>query len=115
MDFTVVILDKHVSAYAGITWSEWKDSNRKQMRSEGDNWSKATLQGNDIWNALTKTDLSPSPGAMETEADTLYKVIAGPVEDADTEKDFVLNAGLIALITACVRSFTPIFPIIVLT
>ena len=71
----MVILNKHVSAYAGITWSEWKDSNRKQMRSEGDNWSKATLQGNDIWECLDKNRISRLHLVQwKPEADTLYKV-----------------------------------------
>lgn len=75
MDFTVVILNKHVSAYAGITWSEWKDSNRKQMRSEGDHWSKATLEGNDIWDCLDKNKINRLHLVQwKPEAETLYKV-----------------------------------------
>ena len=75
MDFTVVILNEHVSAYAGITWSEWKDSNRKQMRSEGDNWSKATLEGNDIWDCLDRNKINRLHLVQwKPESDTLYKV-----------------------------------------
>ena len=75
MNFTVVILNEHVSAYVGITWSEWKDSNRKQMRSEGDNWSKATLEGNDIWDCLDRNKINRLHLVQwKPEADTLYKV-----------------------------------------
>ena len=52
MDFTVVILSEYVSAYQGIAWTDWKDCNRKQMKSEGDNWSQSTLSGKDIRDCL---------------------------------------------------------------
>ena len=52
MDFTVVILSEYISTYQGIEWSDWKDRNRKQMKSEGDNWSQSTLGGRDIWDCL---------------------------------------------------------------
>ena len=52
MDFTVVILSEYVTTYQGIDWTDWKDSNRKQMKSEGDNWSQSTLSGKDIWDCL---------------------------------------------------------------
>ena len=52
MDFTVVILSEHVSNYQCIDWTDWKDRNRKQMKSEGDNWSQSTLSGRDIWDCL---------------------------------------------------------------
>ena len=52
MDFTVVILSEYVSNYQGIDWTDWKDRNRKQMKSEGDNWSQSTLSGCDIWDCL---------------------------------------------------------------
>ena len=52
MDFTVVILSEYVSIYQGIDWTEWKDRNRKQIKSEGDNWSQSTLSGKDIWDCL---------------------------------------------------------------
>ena len=52
MDFTVVILSEHVSNYQRIDWTDWKDRNRKQMKSEGDNWSQSTLSGRDIWDCL---------------------------------------------------------------
>jgi hypothetical protein len=52
MDFSVVILSEYVSNYQRIDWTDWKDSNRKQMKSEGDNWSQSTLSGRDIWDCL---------------------------------------------------------------
>ena len=52
MDFSIVILSKHVSTYPDIAWSDWKDENRKKMKSEGDNWSAATLTGANIWDCL---------------------------------------------------------------
>ena len=52
MNFTVVILSKYVSTYQGIDWTDWKDRNRRQMKSEGDNWSQSTLSGKDIWDCL---------------------------------------------------------------
>jgi hypothetical protein len=52
MNFTVVILSEYVSTYQGIEWTDWKDRNRKQMKSEGDNWSQSTLGGKDIWDCL---------------------------------------------------------------
>ena len=52
MDFNVVILSEYVSTYQGIEWSDWKDRNRKQMKSEGDNWSQSTLGGKDIRDCL---------------------------------------------------------------
>ena len=35
MNFTIVILDEHVTAYPQLEWSDWKDENRKQMISQG--------------------------------------------------------------------------------
>jgi hypothetical protein len=52
MDFTVVILSEYGSTYQGIDWTDWKDRNRKQIKSEGDNWSQSTLTGKDIWDCL---------------------------------------------------------------
>ena len=43
MEFTVVILSEQVGSYPKINWTEWKDRNRKQMKSQGDVWSMATL------------------------------------------------------------------------
>ena len=52
MEFSIVILSKHASTYPDIAWSDWKDENRKRMKSEGDNWSAATLTGANIWDCL---------------------------------------------------------------
>ena len=52
MEFSVVILNDNVSLYQGIDWVDWKDENRKKMKSQGDHWSKATLSGTDICNCL---------------------------------------------------------------
>ena len=52
MDFTVVILSEYVSTYQGIEWSDWKDRNRKQMKSEGDDWSQSTLGGEEYSPAI---------------------------------------------------------------
>ena len=52
LDFSVVILSEYVSLYQSINWTDWKDLNRKKMRSEGDNWSKAILSGENIWDCL---------------------------------------------------------------
>ena len=52
MDFSVVILKQYVSDYQDIDWTDWKDLNRKKMKSEGDNWSKATLSGKNILDCL---------------------------------------------------------------
>ena len=57
MDFTVVILSEYVSTYQGIDWTDWKDSNRKKMKSEGDNWSQSTLSGKDIWDCLDTNNI----------------------------------------------------------
>ena len=52
MEFSIVILSKHASTYPDISWSDWKDENRKRMKSEGDNWSAAILIGDNIWDCL---------------------------------------------------------------
>ena len=52
VEFSIVILSRFVASYPDITWSDWKDENRKKMKSEGDNWSAATLRGTDIWDCL---------------------------------------------------------------
>ena len=57
MEFSVVILNDNVSSYQGIDWVDWKDENRKKMKSQGDNWSKATLSGTDIWNCLDSHEI----------------------------------------------------------
>jgi len=59
LDFTVVILNEHTSAYPTIKWTDWKDDNRKRMISQGDHWSQATLTGTDIWNCLEINNIDP--------------------------------------------------------
>jgi len=75
MDYTVVILSKFVSCYPTLNWRDWKDTNRKRMRSEGDHWSQATLTGADINDCLqsNKIDINHLVQWREVE-DTLYKV-----------------------------------------
>lgn len=75
MTFTVVILNEAVPSYPAIEWSEWKDSNRKQMKSQGDHWSKATLSGSDIWDCLERNQINRLHLVQwKPEQDTLYKV-----------------------------------------
>ena len=52
MEFSIVILSEYINNYPKITWTDWKDENRKKMKSEGDHWSMATLSGADIWDCL---------------------------------------------------------------
>mgnify|MGYP007016765441 FL=1 len=52
MQFSIVILNDHVSSYPSIEWNEWKDHARKLMKSQGDHWSLATLSGDNIWDCL---------------------------------------------------------------
>ena len=59
MEFTIVILDEHILSYSQLKWTDWKDDNRKQMISQGDNWSKTTLIGNDIWACLESNQIDP--------------------------------------------------------
>ena len=58
MEFTVVILSEHVGSYSQIIWTEWKDRNRKQMKSQGDLWSMATLSGATIWDCLESNQIN---------------------------------------------------------
>ncbi|WP_413744204.1 hypothetical protein [Synechococcus sp. MIT S9451] len=75
MDFTLVILNQYVSAYPQMEWTEWKDSNRKKMKSQGDNWSKTTLPGDDIWDCLNSYKIdSRHLVQWKPAADTLYRV-----------------------------------------
>jgi len=75
MDFTIVILSEQRSKYPNITWSDWKDRNRSQMKSQGDHWSKATLPGHDINDCLTKNKIDSNHLVQWKEAkDTLYQV-----------------------------------------
>ena len=59
MEFTIVILDEHILSYSQLKWTDWKDDNRKQMISQGDNWSKTTLIGNDICECLESNQIDP--------------------------------------------------------
>ena len=59
MNFTIVILDQHISSYSQLTWTDWKDDNRKQMISQGDHWSKTTVTGDDIWDCLERNKIDP--------------------------------------------------------
>jgi hypothetical protein len=59
MIFTVVILSESVSFYPEVDWTEWKDENRKKMKSEGDHWSMAALSGRDIWDCLDRNKIDP--------------------------------------------------------
>ena len=70
MEFTVVILSEQVGSYPKINWTEWKDRNRKQMKSQGDVWSMATLSGATIWDCLDNNKI-----------DRLHLVQWKPVED----------------------------------
>ncbi|TCD55270.1 hypothetical protein CWE16_11625 [Synechococcus sp. BS55D] len=57
MIFTVVILSESVSSYPEVDWLEWKDENRRKMKSEGDHWSMAILSGRDIWDCLDRNKI----------------------------------------------------------
>lgn len=70
MEFTVVILSEQVGSYPNINWTDWKDQNRKQMKSQGDVWSMATLSGATIWDCLDNNKI-----------DRLHLVQWKPVED----------------------------------
>ena len=70
VEFTVVILSEQVGSYPKINWTEWKDRNRKQMKSQGDVWSMATLSGATIWDCLDNNQI-----------DRLHLVQWKPVED----------------------------------
>ena len=52
MEFSSVILSKHIYNYSKIEWTDLKVRNRKKMKSEGDHWSMATLSGADVWDCL---------------------------------------------------------------
>jgi len=75
MDYTVVILSKFVSCYPSLNWTDWKDANRKRMRSEGDHWSQATLTGADIIDCLQSNKIDCNHLVQWKEAEeSLYKV-----------------------------------------
>ena len=75
MNFTIVILDEHVTAYPHVEWSDWKDENRKQMISQGDHWSKGTLSGDDIWDCLKRNKINPDHVVQwKPESEKLHRV-----------------------------------------
>ena len=75
MEFSIVILNQFVDQYPTIEWSEWKDDNSKQMKSEGDHWAKATLSGTDVWNCLDIHQIDPNHLVQWRPLnDTLHKV-----------------------------------------
>ena len=75
MEFSIVILNQFVDHYPTIKWSDWKDANSKQMKSEGDHWAKATLSGTDIWACLDTHRIDPNHLVQWRPLnDTLHKV-----------------------------------------
>ena len=75
VEFTVVILSEQVGTYPKINWTEWKDRNRKQMKSQGDVWSMATLSGTTIWDCLDKNNIDRLHLVQWKSADdTMYQV-----------------------------------------
>ena len=75
VEFTVVILSEQVGSYPKINWTEWKDRNRKQMKSQGDVWSMATLSGATIWDCLDNNKLDRVHLVQWKPADdTMYQV-----------------------------------------
>ena len=75
VEFTVVILSEQVGSYPKINWTEWKDRNRKQMKSQGDVWSMATLSGTTIWDCLDNNNIDRLHLVQWKPADdTMYKV-----------------------------------------
>ena len=81
LDFTVVILNDCVSAYPQLEWIEWKDQVRKQMISQGDHWSMATLSGQDIWDCLERNNIDRAHVVhWKPIEDTMYRV-SMPIRD----------------------------------
>lgn len=75
MKFTVVILNEHLASYPQMPWTEWKDHVRKQMISQGDQWSMTTLPGNDIWDCLDRHNIDRLHVVQwKPEEDTMYRV-----------------------------------------
>ena len=75
VEFTVVILSEQVGSYPKINWTEWKDRNRKQMKSQGDMWSMATLSGTTIWDCLENNNIDRLHLVQWKPADdTMYQV-----------------------------------------
>ena len=75
VEFTVVILSEKVDSYPKINWTGWKDRNRKQMKSQGDVWSMATLSGSTIWDCLDNNNIDRLHLVQWKPADdTIYQV-----------------------------------------
>jgi len=75
VEFTIVILNECVASYPQIQWSEWKDRNRMMMKSQGDHWSKTTLNGDDIHDCLKTHRIDRSHLVQwKPSSDTLYRV-----------------------------------------
>ena len=75
VEFTVVILSEQVGSYPKINWTEWKDRNRKQMKSKGDEWSMSTLSGDTIWECLDNNKIERLHLVQWKPADdTMYQV-----------------------------------------
>ncbi len=75
VEFTVVILSEQVGSYPKINWTEWKDRNRKQMKSQGDVWSMATLSGATIWDCLDNNKIDRLHLVQwKPDDDTMYQV-----------------------------------------
>ena len=75
VEFTVVILSEQVVSYPKINWTEWKDRNRKQMKSQGDEWSMATLSGTTILDCFDNNNINRLHLVQWKPADdTMYQV-----------------------------------------
>lgn len=75
MRFSVVILSQYISSYPQFAWIDWKDANRKQMKSEGDNWSIPTLTGDSILKCLEINKIDQLHLVQwKTVNDTIYRV-----------------------------------------
>ena len=75
MEFTVVSRGEQVGPYPKTNWTEWKDRNRKQRKSQGDVWSRATLSGASIWDCLDNNKIARLHLVQWKPADdTMYQV-----------------------------------------
>ena len=75
MQFSIVILNEYTSSYPQFQWVDWKDINRKQMKSEGDNWSMTTLSGDSILECLKNNNIDQHHLVQwKSIKDTIYRV-----------------------------------------
>ena len=75
VEFTLLSLSEQVGSYPKINWTEGKDRNRKQMKSQGDVWSMATLSGATIWDCLDNNKIDRLHLVQWKPAeDTMYQV-----------------------------------------